>query len=100
MDVVIPSDGNIREKEHKVLEKHSGLKEELENIWSVKVAVVPIVIGALGAVTPKLDWWLHQIPGTTSEISVQKSSGLKTSNTKQSVTPTSPKRTCDGMRLY
>ena len=38
--------------------------------------MVPIVIRALGAVTPKLDWWLQQIPGTTSEISVQKSAIL------------------------
>ena len=43
-----------------------------------KVTVVPIVIGVLGTVTPKLDWWLQQIPGTTSEISVQKSALLGT----------------------
>ena len=43
---------------------------------SVKAAVVPIGIEALGVVTPKLDWWLQQIPGTTSEISVQKSALL------------------------
>ncbi|PWA20037.1 hypothetical protein CCH79_00016098 [Gambusia affinis] len=33
---------------------------------------MPVVIGALGAVTPKLEQWLQQIPGTTSDISVQK----------------------------
>uniref|UniRef100_A0A3P9CNU3 GOLD domain-containing protein n=1 Tax=Maylandia zebra TaxID=106582 RepID=A0A3P9CNU3_9CICH len=38
-------------------------------MWRVKVTVVPVVIGALGAVTPKLGEWLQQIPGTTSEIS-------------------------------
>ena len=32
VDVAIPSDGNIRKKEHKKLEKHQGLKEELERM--------------------------------------------------------------------
>ena len=39
---------------------------------------MPIVIRALRAVTPKLDWWLQEIPGTTSEISVQKNAILGT----------------------
>ena len=45
-------------------------------MWKLKAAVVPVVIGALMAVTPKLGQWLQLIPGTTSEISVQKSTGL------------------------
>lgn len=35
--------------------------------------MVPVVIGALGAVTPKLEQCLQQIPGATSQVSVQKS---------------------------
>ncbi|KAK7930437.1 hypothetical protein WMY93_006832 [Mugilogobius chulae] len=72
VDVAIPSDGNIRRKEHEKLEKYQGLREELEKAWKVKATVVPVVIGALGAVTPKLDEWLQHIPGSTSDISVQK----------------------------
>ncbi|KAL4000544.1 hypothetical protein ACER0C_008315 [Sarotherodon galilaeus] len=55
-------------------------------MWRVKITVVPVVIGALGAVTPKLGEWLQQIPGTTSEISVQKSAVLgraKTNHCKE-----------------
>ena len=40
--------------------------------------MVPIVIGALGAVTSKLGEWLQQIRGITTEISVQKSIVLGT----------------------
>lgn len=40
-----------------------------EEMWGVKVTVA---IGTLGAVIPKLGEWIQQIPGTTSEISVQK----------------------------
>ncbi|KAF7643082.1 hypothetical protein LDENG_00244990 [Lucifuga dentata] len=75
INVAIPSDGNIRKKEHEKLEKYQGLQEELDRMWKVKSTVV---IGALGAVTPKLGEWLQQIPGTTSEISVQKSAVLGT----------------------
>ncbi|XP_051916213.1 uncharacterized protein LOC127597287 isoform X2 [Hippocampus zosterae] len=78
VDVAVPSDGNIRKKEHEKLEKYQGLREELERAWKVKVTVVPVVVGALGAVTPKLDEWFQQIPGTTSDISVQKSAVLGT----------------------
>lgn len=42
-------------------------------MWRVKATVVAAVIGALGAITPKLG---EQIPGTTSEMSVQKSTIL------------------------
>ncbi|XP_051931065.1 uncharacterized protein LOC127607055 [Hippocampus zosterae] len=78
VDIAVPSDGNIRKKEHEKLEKYQGLREELERAWKVKVTVTPVVVGALGAVTPKLDEWLQQIPGTTSDISVQKCAVLGT----------------------
>ncbi|XP_051924320.1 uncharacterized protein LOC127602290 [Hippocampus zosterae] len=52
VDVAVPSDGNIRKKEHEKLEKYQGLREELERAW--------------------------KIPGTTSDISVQKCAVLGT----------------------
>lgn len=39
-----------------------------EKMSRVKVTVVPMVIGALGAVAPKLSKWLQQIAGTTFDI--------------------------------
>ena len=51
---VIPADANIRKKEHQEVVKYQGLKEQLEQMWKVKADVVPVVVGALGAVTPKL----------------------------------------------
>ncbi|TWW77705.1 hypothetical protein D4764_12G0010950 [Takifugu flavidus] len=78
IDVAIPSDSNIRKKEHEKLEKYQGLKEEMERMWGMKATVVPVVIWTLWAVTPNLSRWLQQIPGTTPEISVQKSAVLGT----------------------
>ena len=42
----------------------------------MKVKVVPVVIGALGAVTPNLQEWLQQIARKTPELSVHKSAVL------------------------
>ena len=67
IDVAVPSDSSIR-KEYEKLEKYQGLEEELERMWKVKAKVVPVVVGTLGAVAPKLGEWLQQIPGT-SELS-------------------------------
>ncbi|KAI3377775.1 hypothetical protein L3Q82_008918 [Scortum barcoo] len=65
IDVAIPSDNRIRKKEHEKLEKYQGLREQLERMWGEKTSVIPVVIRALRAVTPKLvgfihpDWLLH-----------------------------------------
>ena len=55
MDTAVPSDSNIEKKDYEKLEKYQGLKEELGRTWKVKAKVVPVVTGALGAVTPKLE---------------------------------------------
>ena len=36
------------------IEKYQGLEEQLEQMWKVKCNVIPMVVGQLGAVTPKL----------------------------------------------
>lgn len=67
IDITKSCASNIR-KEYEKLEKYQGRKENLENIWKVKAIIFPVVIGALRAVTPKLEEWLYQIVGTTSDI--------------------------------
>lgn len=72
IDVEMPSESNIREKEYEKLEKLCGLKVELERMCNVKVKMVPVMAGTLRAAT-QLKEWLQQISGTTLELSVQKS---------------------------
>ena len=50
--------------------------ERMWKVWKVQAKVVLVVIGALGAGTPKLEERLQQILRTTSELSVQKSAVL------------------------
>ena len=51
VDVVIPSDSNIRKKGHERFKQYQSLKGELERMWGVKTSLVPVVIGALRAVS-------------------------------------------------
>ena len=76
LDITFLSDSKLKEKEYEKLEKYQARKEELGRMWGIKASVVPLVIRALVAVTPKLGEWLQQIPGTKSKISVQKSAIL------------------------
>ena len=49
-------------KEEEKLSNYDELKYELARIWSMKkVTIVPIVIGALGTVTERIDSWIEQI---------------------------------------
>ena len=40
--------------------------------------VIPVVVGALGAIANRLPGWVAQIPGTISEVELQKSALLGT----------------------
>ena len=63
VDIAIPDDRNIREKEREKIEKYQDLRLEIQRLWNTKAEVIPIVIGALGAHTPKLKTYLDIIPG-------------------------------------
>lgn len=69
IDVAATNDSNIGKKEHVKLENYL---EQLEKMRGVKTSVILLVIRALGAVNPKQQEWLQQIPRATSVISVQK----------------------------
>ena len=44
IDLAVPSTSYMRKKEQEKLKRYQGLKEELEKMWGVKAAVVPVVI--------------------------------------------------------
>ena len=79
IDIAIPNDVNIREKEHEKIDKYQPLSEELRRIWKVKTNVVPVVVGSLGAVTPTHQQWLDKIPGKHCRNTLQKCTLLGTS---------------------
>ena len=74
----MPKDENIQDKKLKKFAKSQSLKIELEQLWKVKIVVIPVVVGALGAIADSLPGWPAQIPGTISEVELQKSALLGT----------------------
>ena len=78
IDILVPRDENIQEKKLEKIDKYQSLKIELEQLWKVKIMMIPVVASALSAITDRLPGWLGQIPGTISEIELQKSALLGT----------------------
>jgi len=62
VDFACPADNNIKRKETEKVTKYQDLVLEIQRLWNVKAEVIPIVIGALGAVTPELNDWLKKLP--------------------------------------
>ena len=50
IDFAVPGDIRIEEKEKEKIEKHQGLIRELQKIWNVRVKIIPLVVGSLGAI--------------------------------------------------
>ena len=53
IDFAVPGDGRIEEKVRNKIEKYQDMGRELQRIWNVKVKIIPLVVGSLGAI-PKL----------------------------------------------
>ncbi|XP_072169447.1 uncharacterized protein [Diadema setosum] len=52
VDVAVPGDSRVAEKEKEKIEKYQDLARELRRLWNMRTKVIPIVVGALGT-TPK-----------------------------------------------
>ena len=50
IDVAIPEDRRIDQKEVEQITKYQDLNIEIERLWEKRATVVPMVIGALGAI--------------------------------------------------
>ena len=62
IDIAVPRDENIKDKEMDKIDKYQPLKIELERLWDVKITVIPVVIGALGAMSGSLTCLLYTSP--------------------------------------
>ena len=74
IDIAVPGDCRIREKEMEKIEKYQNLKIELKRLWSLKkVAVLPVVVGALGCISKGFSGWLDTLGIKLNVGMVQKS---------------------------
>ena len=71
IDFAVPGDSRIEGKEEDKTEKYQDLGRELQKIWNVKVKIIPLVVGSLGAIPKQFGNRLKQII-TAGTAQVQK----------------------------
>jgi hypothetical protein len=80
IDVAIPSDKNVIQKEAEKKLKYKSLSIEIQRMWNMKCFVISVIIGATGIVSKSLQKYLETIPGQQSIDSLQKTAILGTSH--------------------
>jgi len=63
IDVAIPADRNVVQKESEKKLKYKSLCIEIKRMWNLKCTIIPITIGATGIVTRSLRKNLEAVPG-------------------------------------
>ena len=73
------NNNNKYEKEGEKIEKYQDLKREIGRLWGIRhLEVVPVVVGALGVVSKRLDAWLEKLGVTIRTGLLQKTALLGT----------------------
>ena len=72
IDFAVPGDSRIDEKEKDKIEKYQDVGRKLRKIWNVKVKIIPLVVGSLGAIPKQFGNRLKQIGITGGTAQVQK----------------------------
>ena len=86
VDIASPWDYRVYEKEGEKTEKYQDLKRESGNLWGIRQQeVVPVVVGALGAVSRRLDTWLDKLGITIRTGLLQKTALLGTARITRKV---------------
>ena len=60
VDIAVPEDSNVLQKETEKYEKYQDLARENKRIWKSGTKVVPVVVGELDSVSKKLAGHLEQ----------------------------------------
>ena len=80
IDVAVPWDSRVEDKEREKKEKYQDLKLELRRLWEMPVEVVPIIIGALGTIPKTLRRNLEELDVEVPPGLMQKSVLLETAH--------------------
>ena len=72
IDVAIPADRNVVQKEAKKKLKCKSLCIELQRMWNLTCTIVPVIIGATGIVTRSFRKILEAVPGKRSIDSLKR----------------------------
>jgi len=72
IDVAIPADRNVVQKEAEKKLKYKSICVEIQGMWNLKYTIILVITGATGIVTRSLRKNLEAVPGKHSIDSLQK----------------------------
>jgi len=73
VDITVPGDSNMLQKETEKYEKYQDLAREIKRIWKSRTEVVPVAVGALSSKSKKLAGHLEQLGIQDQTRTMQKS---------------------------
>ena len=81
IDIAIPGDCRVKEKEQEKIEKYEQLKEEIARLWNMKkVIVISVVIGAFGCISNSFESYMEKVGAEVKLQVVQKTALLGTAS--------------------
>jgi hypothetical protein len=72
IDVAIPGDRNVIQKEAEKILKYKDLIIEVQRMWIVKTRVIPVIIGATGTISKSFRKYVSTIPRNHEVRELQK----------------------------
>jgi hypothetical protein len=63
IDVPVPGDRNVIQKEADKILKYKDLTIEIQRMWNVKTRVILVIIGATGTISKSFRIYVSTIPG-------------------------------------
>lgn len=79
IDISVPSDYNIRNKEIEKCIKYEPLKREMIRLYKYNISIIPIIVGCTGVVTYNLKRYCEEISNNIKIDIMQKQAALNTS---------------------
>jgi hypothetical protein len=79
IDVAIPGDRNVIQKEAEKILKYKDLTIEIQILWNVKTRLIPIIIGVTETLSKSLRKYVSAITGNHEVKAPQKTAILGTS---------------------
>jgi len=80
IDVAISGDRNVIKKEAEKILKYKDLTIEIQRMWNVKTKVIPVIIGATGAISDSFRKYVSNIVGKHEVKELQKTATLGTAH--------------------
>jgi hypothetical protein len=80
IDVAIPGDGNVIQKEAEKVLKYKDLTIEIQRMWNVKTRVIPVIFVATGTISKSFRKYVSTIPENHEVSELQKTAILGTAH--------------------